>query len=249
SSGIILSMLANQMKEAENFMIENLGSKDNTLQKCSLIAFRWSLFHSPDQKMENYFGILKKITPVVSKDNMSLLIQCLLIAWKDNKEEFEPILESEIINRGQDAATTYIGLVQYRKEKSIIVLQRGVEILESKIQDSEYIDIGLADIFETDPDFVLERLKKRIQDGQVVRLMNNDLLRHIRKADINPILRLVESQIDEGYIPYLGEGILEDLFVPHDEPSLEKWANWCEKWVNDERKKSIILSSLGIILT
>ncbi len=246
SSGIILSLLVEEMGEARDFMISCMYSEDIPSQRCSLVALNTILHDTETRNQNEYLDLLKKIAPSISQENTHFLILCLQCACEENAYDFKPILESEIIQRGVDAASNYIRFVRYRSKASNDILQKAIEILESKVPDSRYIDVGLAKIYENNHDFVVEKLKKRILSPKTIKLMDDYLLYEIKKIGIEPVISMVESLIDEGKLTRLHtkEIMLKDLFLP-----LENWIAWCEKWHDGERKERVILSSLRIILT
>lgn len=245
SSGIILSLLVEEMGEARDFMISGMYSEDIPSQRCSLVALH-ALLYGAGRKKKKYLDLLKKIVPIVSQENTRFLIPCLQCAFEENADDFKPILESYIIQRGADAASIYIRFSRDKPKASTDVLQKAVEILESTVPKSRYIDLGLARIYENNTDFVVERLKKRILNRKTIKLMNYYPLSEIKKIGIEPVLSMVESLIDDGKLTQLHtkEIGLKDLFLP-----LEKWIAWCERWCNDEKKEYVIISSLRIILT
>ena len=248
SSGIILSLLVEEMGEARDFMISGMYSEDIPSQRCSLVVLHALLCGGDGRKKKKYRDLLKKIVPIVSQENTLFLIPCLQCAFEENADDFKPILESYIIQRGADAASIYIRFSRDKPKASTDVLQKAVEILESTVPKSRYIDLGLARIYENNTDFVVERLKKRILNRKTIKLMNYYPLSEIKKIGIEPVLSMVESLIDDGKLTHLHTKKiwLKDLFLPQ-----ENWIAWCEKRSDDERKECviIILSSLRIILT
>ena len=246
SAGILLSWLVEEQEEANDFMISGLYSEDIPSQRCSLVALNALLHDTETRNQKKYLDLLKKIAPFISQENTHFLIFSLQGAFEEDAEDFKPILESEIIQRGVDAASNYIRFVRYRSKASNDILQKAIEILESEVPDSPDINIGLAKIYENNPDFVIERLKKRILNRKRIKLIDDSLLSEIKKIGIEPVLSMVESLIDDGKLTQLHtkEIWLKDLFLP-----LENWIAWCEKWSDDERKERVIISSLRIILT
>ena len=245
SSGYLLSLLVREMEEAKDFMIKSLSSNDVPVQRCSLMALH-SLLYGFGKNNRNYLNLLEKIAPNISQENLELLISCLQCAFEENANEFRPVLESELIRRGADAASSYIEIARGGSATSAPILQKAVEILESEVPDSEDIDVGLAKIYENNPDFVVERIKERLLKRDTIELMDYGSLDAIKKCDVEPIMGMVESLIDEGKLTHLHtkEIGLKNLFLP-----IEKWIAWCEKWSDDERKECVIISSLRIILT
>ena len=245
SSGYLLSLLVGVMEEAEEFMIKSLSSNDVPVQRCSLMALH-SLLYGFGKNNRNYLNLLEKIAPNISQENLQLLISCLQCAFEENADEFRPVLESELIRRGADAASIYIEIARGRSATAAHILQKAVEILESEVPDSEDIDFGLAKIYEKNPDFVVERIKERLLKRDTIELMDYGSLDEIKKCDVEPIMSMVESLIDEGKLTHLHtkEIWLKDLFLP-----AEYWIAWCERWCNDEGKERVIISSLKIILT
>ncbi len=248
-SGILLSWIIQDMIEAEEFMVEGLSSKDSDVQRCSLVALQSVLCRSDIQEKGKYFETLKRIASSISQDNIYHLINCLQCCFEELPDEFEPILEKEIINRGSEAAKDYIRFVHYKPKISFSILQKAVEMLESMDPDSQIIDTGLAKIYEYDPDFFVEILRIRLQDYKRARLTDGYLLQRINEVGSEPVLRMIDSEIDNGnpILLNIGEGILENFF-PHFEDNTD-WVMWCEKWKDDARKEKIILKSLGLILT
>jgi hypothetical protein len=245
SSGYLLSLLVGEMEEAKDFMIKSLSSNDVPVQRCSLMALH-SVLYGFGKNNRNYLNLLEKIAPNISQENLQLLISCLQCAFEENADEFRPVLESELIRRGADAASIYIKIARGGSATSAPILQKAVEILESEIPDSENIDVGLAKIYKNNPDFVIERIKERLLKRDTIELMDYGSLDAIKKCDVEPIMGMVESLIDEGKLNHLNtkEIWLKNLFLP-----IEKWIAWCEKWSEDERKECVIISSLRIILT
>ena len=246
SSGIILSLLVEEMGEAMDFMISGMYSEDIPSQRCSLVALNTLLHDTETRNQNEYLDLLKKIAPFISPENTHFLILCLQCAFEEDADDFKPILESEIIRRGADAASIYIRFVRDGSETSTPIVQKAVEILESTVPDSRYIDVGLAKIYENNHDFVVERIKERLLKRDTIELMDYGSLDEIKKCDVEPIMSMVESLIDEGKLTQLHtkEIMLKDLFLP-----MENWIAWCEKWRDGERKERVIISSLRIILT
>ena len=245
SSGYLLSLLVGEMEEAKDFMIKSLSSNDVPVQRCSLMALH-SLLYGFGKNNRNYLNLLEKIAPNVSQENLELLISCLQCAFEENADEFRPVLESELIRRGADAASIYIEIARGGSATAAPILQKAVEILESEVPDSRYIDVGLAKIYENNPDFVVERIKERLLKRDTIELMDYGSLDEIKKCDVEPIMSMVESLIDEGKLTHLHnkELLLGNLFLP-----AEYGIAWCERWCNDdERKERVILNSLRIIL-
>ena len=245
SSGYLLSLLVREMEEAKEFMIKSLSSNDVPVQRCSLMALH-SLLYGFGKNNRNYLNLLEKIAPNISQENLQLLISCLQCAFEENADEFRPVLESELIRRGADAASIYIEIARGGSATSAPILQKAVEILESEVPDSEDIDVGLAKIYKNNPDFVVERIKERLLKRDTIELMDYGSLDEIKKCDVEPIMSMVESLIDEGKLNHLHNKELQlgNLFLP-----AEYGIAWCEKWSADKRKERVIISSLRIILT
>jgi hypothetical protein len=253
SAGILLSWIVQEMNKAEKFMIEGLSSRDSDTQRCSLVAFSLVIRSTEIHEKDRYFEILKDIAPNVLQENITHLIICLQYAYEELPDEFESILEKEITCRGSEAAKEYIRFVHYKPRISVSILQKAVKILEHRAQESYTIYMGLAKIYEYNPDFVVERLQKRLIDKQI-RLTGNlwgdgYLLHKINEIGSEPVLRMIESQIDNGnsVLLNIGESILKDFF-PHFEDNVD-WVAWCEKWKDDPKKEEVLLKSLGIILS
>lgn len=248
SAGILLSMIVQEMDEAEKFMIEGLKSRDTDLQRCSLIALNPIICNAGIQKKSEYFDTLKKNSSNISQENSHLLIRCLQCAFESD-DSFESILESEITRRDITGAKEYIQIAHGRPKISISILQKAVEMLESMEPESKIIDMGLAKIYEKDPSFVIKKLRDRLYNHNWIMLTDGYLLHKINEIGNEPVIKMIESQIDGGnpVLLQVGENLLENFF-----PNFEKkvdWIAWCEKWKDEPKKEEIILKSLGLILS
>lgn len=249
SAGILLSWIVQEMDEAEDFMIEGLNSNDLDLQRCSLIALNAVICSAEVRDKSKYLELLKKITSNISQENTNLLIFCLQCAFEDDEDSFGTILESEIIRRGIKGAKEYIQVVHGISKISVSILQKAVEIVESEDTESNIVDMGLAKIYESNPNFVVEKLKKRLLYHKRIILADGFLLHKINEIGTGPVIEMLESLIDEGnsVLLNIGESILEDFF-PRFEDNAD-WVAWCENWKDDNRKEKITLKSLGLILS
>ena len=95
------------MEEAEIFFIQGLESKNENLQRCSLVCLI-HIMNSGNYCIDKYLNILKTVAPNISGKNEDRLFFCLQKALNRNSELFQPIIESEIERRGARAAFSYI---------------------------------------------------------------------------------------------------------------------------------------------
>jgi hypothetical protein len=190
--------------------------------------------------------ILKNVAPNISDENEDQLILSLQLALNREPDIFQQILESEIERRGASAARNYIRMNRVNSESSILLLKKAIEILESNGSDEMWIDWGLAEVYKSDLDFVVKRIKTRLHDRRRIQLMDPYLETKIKEIGNGPILELVESEIDSHNqtLENITESILIDLFS-----SQEEWLSWCEKWKYDKNKEHVILKLLGLLLT
>jgi len=249
SAGILLSWIVQEMDEAEDFMIEGLNSNDLDLQRCSLIALNSIISNADIQDKSEYFEILKRVASNISQENTHFLIFGLQYAFEEDEDNFGIILEDEIIRRGIKGAKTYIRVVHGRSKISASILQKAVEMVESEDSESDIFDMGLAKIYENNPGFVVEKLKKILIDHKRIRLADGFLLHKINEIGSGPVIEMLESLIDEGnsVLLNIGESILKDFF-PNFEDNAD-WVDWCGNWKDDTKKEKIILKSLGLILS
>ena len=247
-AGILLSWIVQEMDEAKDFMIEGLNSNDLDLQRYSLMALNSIISDADIQDKSEYFDILKKVASNISQENTNLLMFGLQCAFEDD-DSFGSILEYEIIRRGNEGAKKYIKVIHGRSKISSSILQKAVEMVESEDPESDIFDMGLAKIYESNPGFVVEKLKKRLIDHQRIRLADGFLLHKINEIGSGPVIEMLESLIDEGnsVLLNIGESILKDFF-PNFEDNAD-WVDWCENWKDDTKKEKIILKSLGLILS
>ena len=248
-AGILLSWIVQEMDEAKDFMIEGLNSNDLDLQRYSLMALNSIMSNSDIQDKSEYFDILKKVTSNISQENTNLLIFCLQCAFEEDEDSFGTILESEIVRRGINGAKEYIHVVYGRSKISFSILQKAVEIVESEYPESHIVDMGLAKIYENDPDFVIEKLKNRLIDNKRIRLADGLILHKVNEIGAGPVIEMLESLIDEGnsVLLNIGESILVDFFPNFEDNN--NLVDWCRKWKDDTKKEKIILKSLGLILS
>jgi hypothetical protein len=244
SAGILLSMIYDRMEETEIFFSQGLESKNENLQRCSLVCLI-RIINNGSYNTDKYINILKKVAPEILDKNEDHLIFCLQLAFNKKPETFLQLLESEIERRGSSAARNYITMVNIRYDNSISIVKKAIEILESngceETDESCYeIDMGLAEVYRSDPDFVIKRFKDRLHRKYIFELMDAYHMSEIKKIGSNPIVELVESEIDAGnQIPI---HIINNIF------SYEEWISWCEKWKDDKNKEFIIIKSLQFIL-
>ena len=249
SAGILLSWIVQEMDEAEDFMIEGLNSNDLDLQRCSLIALNSIISNADIQDKSEYFEILKRVASNISQENTHFLIFGLQYAFEEDEDSFGIILEDEIIRRGIKGAKEYIQVILGRSKISVSILQKAVEMVEFEDSESDIFDMGLAKIYENNPGFVVEKLKKRLIDHKRIRLADGFLLHKINEIGSGPVIEMLESLIDEGnsVLLNIGESILKDFF-PNFEDNAD-WVDWCGNWKDDTKKEKIILKSLGLILS
>lgn len=245
AAGSLLFMIYDKMEEADNFLIQGFKSENENYQRCSLVSLLL-IIRNEAPNIEKYLDILKNVASNISHENENRLIFCLQQAFNKKPEMFQQLLESEIERRGASAACRYITIKRTSSENSILILKKAIEILESTGYNEMYIDMGLAEVYLLDPAFVVKRIKDRLHERKRVKLMNDFLEGKIKKAGNDPIIELIESEIDSHNLTLesIGESILKDLFSSHEE-----WISWCEKWKEDPNKETIILKSSGIVLT
>ncbi|AKB48280.1 hypothetical protein MSKOL_2503 [Methanosarcina sp. Kolksee] len=241
SSGILLFMIYDKMKEADIFLMQGFKSENENYQRCSLVSLL-NIIHNDAPNIEKYLDILKNAAPDILYENEDRLIFCLQQAFNKKPEMFRQLLESEIERRGASAARSYICIKRTSSENSISVLKKAIEILESKSCYEMYVDWGLSEVYQSDPSFVVKKIKDRLHEKNRFKLMDDHLNMEIKKVGNDPIIELIESEIDVG--KQISINILKDVFS-----SEEDWISWCEKWKEDSRKESIILKSLGVVLT
>ena len=248
-AGILLSWIVQEMDEAKDFMIEGLNSNDLYLQRYSLMALNSIISNADIQDKSEYFEMLKRVASNILQENTHFLIFGLQYAFEEDEDSFGIVLEDEIIRRGIKGAKTYIQVVYGRSKISASILQKTVEMVESEDPESDILDMGLAKIYESNPDFVVEKLKKRLIDHKRIRLADGFLLHKINDIGTGPVIEMLESLIDEGnsVLLNIGESIIEDFF-PNFEDNAD-WVDWCENWKDDTKKEKIILKSLGLILS
>lgn len=241
SSGILLFMIYDKMEKADIFLTQGFKSENENYQRCSLVSLLY-IIHSGTPNIEKYLDILKNVAPNISHENEDRLIFCLQQAFNKKPEMFRQLLESEIERRGDSAARSYICIKRTSSDNSISVLKKAIKILESKSCCEMYVDWGLGEVYQSDPSFVVKRIKDRLHEKNRFKLMDDNLKIEIKKVGNDPIVELIESEIDVG--KQISINILEEVFS-----SEEDWISWCEKWKEDSRKETIILKSLGVVLT
>lgn len=244
-SGLIISPLLGD-NTINNEIVSYLNSNDLFLQRHSLVAIHSFLSTKSDtETAKHLIENLTRIAENIDQENTDILVQCLIDAFLINKESILRVLEREIERRGYLAAIVYAKNASFQRELPISLLKKAVQIIESENPENEIIDRALARIYEEDKDYVINKLRERIRESDKVRIAGSMLIYTIQK-DYSVVIQMLEEEIDNrNYkMVYFGEHILEELF-----PSRKEWLDWCKKWKDDERKREVILRSLGKILT
>jgi len=246
ASGIVLANIVEDIEESKNSMIKGFYSKSIPLQRCSIVAIQSLICNYEPEKKHEYLEILKEFAPIIANENLYNLINALQCACEIDSETFEPILESEITKRGVVAAELYIRCVESREHVSISLFQKAIDILELSNPQSSAVYSGLGRIYENEPDYVIRKLESWLTHGKFLELIDSHLIYRIQNCGIEPMLNMLEQQLDKGNptMRYQGDFILEHLF-----PSLGDWILWCEKWIDDPKKEKVVLDSLRDILS
>lgn len=249
SAGILLSWIVEELDEAENFMVNGFTSENLDVNRCALVAFSAIICNSKKHVKRKYLDVLKIISSDLAHDNLYHLIVCLQCAYEKLPNEFESVLIDRISSSGFEGAKQYILFAKFRPKVSISTLQKAIEILESETIETDIIDIGLAELYELNQNFVIEKLKNRLLNRSNITIADEHLLHKINEIGSEPVLRMIESQIDEGnpILLNIGESILEDFFPNFSDNS--DWVAWCEYWKDDLKKETIIIMSLRLILS
>jgi len=244
-SGIIISPLLGD-STVNDEITSHLKSNDLFLQKHSLVAIREFLTTKSDtENIKSLIENLIRVVENIDQENTGILIQCLIDAFLIDRESVLPVLEREIERRGYLAAIVYANNASFRRELPISLLKKAVQIIESENPENEIVDRALARIYEEDKEYVINKLRERLRESDRVRIAGDMLIYAIQK-DYSAVIQMLEEEIDNGNYKmiYFGEDILKEFF-----PSKKEWLDWCKKWKDDERKRRIILRSLGKILT
>lgn len=242
-SGLIISpLLGDSTINAE--IISYLNSNDPFLQRHSLVAI--DEFLSTKSDTETSKLLIENLTRAVEnidQKNTDILVQCLIDAFLIDRESILPVLEREIERRGYLAAIVYAKNASFQRELPVSLLKKAVQIIESENPESKIIDRALARIYEEDKDYVINKLRERIRESDKIA---GDMLIHVIQKDYSAVIQMLEEEIDNRnhMMVYFGEYVLEKFF-----PSKKEWLDWCKKWKEDERKREVILRSLGKILT
>jgi len=244
-AGIMVSTLLGK-GVFDDEIISYLESDDIFLQRISMIAILGLLNSNNTRNTKFFIEKLLVTAENIDSENTEILIQCLMKAFLIDKESVLPVLEKEVERRGYLAAIVYTRKALYWREFPISLLKKAVEIIESETPDNEIIDEALARIYEEDKNFVLERLRKRLIEGNGIKIAGYILVRSIQEKDYFPVIQMLEEEIqnENPKMIFFGENILGGFF-----PSKQEWLEWCKKWEEDERKRGIILRSLSKILT
>lgn len=220
----------------------NLESEDLTLQFQSLIAI-FGFFRI--SKNKNLFvSHLVKTAKNIDEDNSEILIQCLSIAYHNNKSVYSTIKE-EIETRGYIAAKTFINTIRCQDDSCISLLETAVQIVSSETPNHNIVDAALAKIYEKDPNFVVNKIHDRIYTTNRP-VLADVMLASTIQSNPTPVIEMLEKEMDtqNHTIRRFGGDFLRD-FLKSDHELLV----WCKKWKDDKTKMEVILRSLGMILT
>lgn len=131
------------------------------------------------------------------------------------------------------------------RELPIEEFKESVIELEKVDGDRQEIDHLLGYIYEKDPDFVIPRIRARL-NGDGSPLPYNTMLSHFISKNPEPVIKVMEEEIDIGnrLLVEQGGSLIGDVYS-----SNEKSFEWCKKWKDDERKEKVVIKLLARILT
>lgn len=243
-TGIIISPLLGQCIIDED-IIHDLKSDNKVLQLHSLIGIR-EIFIKQDEVTSKIFipELIGNINQINS-ENKGLLFDCFMKALLIDEDTIVPFIEKELDENDTTVAAIYIEQRKYKGKYHISLTKKALEIIETKEPESQLIDDALIQIYESDKDYVVEKLRKRLQDTGKID-SKRFLTYRIRSIDPKPVIQMLEEEIDvkDSLMANMGDNVFKDLFS-----SSKEYLAWCEKWRNDEKKENVILRSLSIILT
>jgi len=244
-SGAIISPLIGRGL-VDDEVVSKLKSDNPVMQRHSLVAIGNYFIKNKEGFSKSLTERLIEVSENVNQDNTDILIQCLVRALLIDKNSVLPILEKEIERRGYPAASKYIHIARFRENFPILLLKKAVQVIEAETPENEMIDDALAQIYEADPGFVVERLRERVNIGHRVPFASVMLKYNIQKAGASPVIKMLEEEINNGTLTmtYFGDSILKDFFV-----SGQELVEWCKKWKDDKNKETVVLRSLAGILT
>jgi len=243
-TGIIISPLLGQ-GIVDFDIIQDLKSDKTVLQLQSLIGIR-EVFIREDKKASKIFiPKLIEFSDKINHENIGFLMDCFIKALTIDEKSINSVIKKEMDKRGAIAASIYLRQRKYRGKFHIALTKKSLKIIESEEPDSHLIDDALAQIYEIDNDFVIEKLRNKLQNNGRIDI-NHSLVPQIKRINPQPLIKMLEEEIDNGnpIMSRMGDTILRDLFL-----SQKEWLEWCKKWKNDERKETVILRSLSILLT
>ena len=153
---------------------------------------------------------------------------------------------------GIDGAQTYAEIIQFGKTYSVSALEKAITTLESIIPFSYTterlftIERALVKIYQKKPDFVIDIFRNRLKNIPGLYLMEDHFLREIVKIDNQPLIKMIQSEInlDNPKIMGTGEGILRKCFLTPKECIFS-----CENNYYDKRKQELIIQVLKEILS
>jgi hypothetical protein len=241
---LISSLLGQNIIDKETF--HNLKSYDSNLQKLSLLAINEFIIMKSSETPNIFIQKILESRKNIQPSNKTIFIDLLIISCRINKKLVSPILKKEIENGGYTVASMYIQRIRSTDDFPISLTKKALKIIESENPGSHLIDLGLTSIYKNDKNFVIEKMRDRLDVNRRPIHVHFRLMHEIKKVDPNPLIRMYEEEIDNENITLIniGEGLLEEVFE-----SNKNWLEWCKKWKNDERKGIIVLKSLRRILT
>jgi len=241
-SGFILSTLIGK-KIIDDEIIQNIASDVEIKQNQAYVSLRYAVYQDKDEIIQDI--IIKALEHAlnIGVRNKDVLIGFIVAAYDFDENNAERVIMKEFgdIN----FVRKFIYNSQYNENISIEIFKQAVEILEREGQDQEIIDEALSRIYPKDPKYVIDRILKRINNGEV-QLVCNGLSYIIHDTDINPIIEMFEKEIVNGNyrVEVFGVNYLSQ-FISKDSELMEL----CKKWKNDDIKRKIVIDIIGRILS
>ena len=247
ASGVIMSWLIDVSEQVKEKLKDFLVSERRELTQCAittLYCLLCSKMKSPNT--DEVLNILREHRPSIPESSYFQYLSVLHCASESNPETFEPIIMQILNDYGVSAAKEYAHVIAGREHCSQSLLHHVIEILRSDPDCNEELPLLLARMYRVSPEYVVDHVRNIVNAGLMYYQLPDFLKREFNTYENDPLLRLIEDEIDKcnHHFIILGHYLLEDFTVDSDQ-----WLQWCEKWRGDEKKKSVVYQSLRDILS
>lgn len=247
ASGLLLAWIMEEDQNAQLFFLKCFSSDKKYENHCAIRTLDLLLSHQVWFKdTKKMLNLAKKIPSNYFEINPFSCFWILQQGYALDPNSFEPIIIQKIEDMGIAGARTYVNVIQFGKIFSVCALKKAITILDPIEPYSYTLESAIVKLYHEDPNFVIDIFRERLHKIPGLYLIEDSFLAEIVKIDNNPLVKLIESEIDLNNPKTLeiGEDLLIKCFLTHKE-----CISWCENNYDDQRKQELIIRVLREILS